>query len=76
MRYLVDGGGALKSHEIKYFFELQQEEWNEKSLKIMIKPFKFMLQYKSKENMDYRQLFCRYCDSNLTPWSSLNIFVQ
>ena len=62
------GGGvdALKSHEIKYFYELEKEECNEKSLKIM-------MQYKSKENMDYRRLFSRYCDSNLTP---LYIFVQ
>ena len=41
------GGAALKSLEIKYFYELEKEEWNEKSLKIM-------MQYKSKENMDYR----------------------
>ena len=60
------GGGALKSHEIKYFYELEKEECNEKSLKIM-------MQYKSKENMDYRRLFSRYCDSSLTP---LYIFVQ
>ena len=64
-----DGGGALKSHEIKYFYELEKEEWNEKSLKMMMR-------YKSKENMDYRRLFYRYCDSNLTPWSSVYIFVQ
>ena len=61
------GGGALKSHEIKYFYELDKEEWNEKSLKIMIKSLKTMMQYKSKGNMDYRRLFSRYCDSNLTP---------
>ena len=70
------GGGALKSHEIKYFYELDKEEWNEKSLKIMIKSLKTMMQYKSKGNMDYRRLFSRYCDSNLTPWSSVYIFVQ
>ena len=46
--------GALKSHEIKYFYELEKKERNEKSLKIMIKPLKIMMQYKSKENMDYR----------------------
>ena len=39
------GGGALKSHEIKYFYELEKEEWNEKSLKIMIKSLKIMMQY-------------------------------
>ena len=70
------GGGALKLHEIKNFYELEKEEWNEKSLKIMIKSLKIMMQYKSKENMDYLRLFSRYCDSYLTPWSSLYIFVQ
>ena len=39
------GGGALKSHEIKYFYELEKEEWNEKSVKIMIKSLKIMMQY-------------------------------
>ena len=34
------------------------------------------MQYKSKENMDYRRLFSFYCDSNLTSWSSLYNFVQ
>ena len=68
--------GALKSHEIKYFYELEKEDRNEKSLKIMIKSLKIMMQYKSKENMDYLRLFSRYCDSYLTPWSSLYIFVQ
>ena len=57
-------GGALKSHEIKYFYELEKEERKEKSFKIMIKSLKIMMQYKSKENMDYRGLFSRYCDSN------------
>ena len=38
-------GGALKSHEIKYFYELEKEEWNEKSVKIMIKSLKIMMQY-------------------------------
>ena len=57
-------GGALKSHEIKYFYELEKEERNEKSLKVMIKSLKNIMQYKSKENMDYRRLFCRCCDSN------------
>ena len=70
------GGDALKSHEIKYFYELEKEECNEKSLKIIIKSLKIMMQYKCKENMDYLRLFSRYCDSNLTPWSSLYIFVQ
>ena len=62
-------GGALKPHEIKYFYELEKEDRNKKSLKIM-------MQYKSKENMDYRRLFSRYCDSNLMPWSSLYIFLE
>ena len=70
------GGAALKSLEIKYFYELEKEEWNEKSLKIMIKSLKIMMQHRSKENMDYRRLFSQYCDSNLTPWSSHYIFVQ
>ena len=35
--------GALKSHEIKYFYELQKEERNEKSLKIVIKSLKIMM---------------------------------
>ena len=34
------GGGALKQHEIKYFYELEKDERNEKSLKIMIKSLK------------------------------------
>ena len=69
-------GDALKPHEIKYFYELEKEYSNEKPLKIIIKSLKIMMQYKSKEYMDYRRLFCRYCDSNLTPWSSLHIFMQ
>ena len=75
----VPGGGTyfpLKSNEIKYFYELIKEERCEKSLKIMIKYLKIMIQYKSKENMDYRRLFSRYCDSNLTPRGSLYIFAQ
>ena len=30
------GGVALKLHEIKNFYEPEKEEWNEKSLKIMM----------------------------------------
>ena len=63
----------LKSNKIKYFYDLIKEDWREKSLKIMIKYLKIMIRYKSKENMDYRRLFSRYCDSNLTPWDSLYI---
>ena len=51
----VPGRGSylpLKSHKIKYFYELEKEERHEKSLKIMIKPLKIMMQYKNKENMD------------------------
>ena len=56
----VPGRGTylpLKSNEIKYFYELIKEERREKSLKIMIKYLKIMIQYKSKENMDYCPLF-------------------
>ena len=67
----------LKSNEIKYFYELIKEERREKSLKIMTKYLKIMMQYKSKEkDMDYCRLFSRYCDSNLTPWGSLYNFAQ
>ena len=59
----------LKSNEIKYFYELEKEENHEKSLKIMIKSLKILMQDKSKEKMDYRRLRSRYCDSNLTSWS-------
>ena len=67
---------ALKSNEIKYFYELIKEERREKSLKIMVKYLKVMIQYEGKENMDYRRLFFRYCYSNLTWWGSLYIFAQ
>ena len=66
----VPGWGTylpLKSNEIKYFYELIQEERREKSLKIMI-------QYKSKENMDYSRLFSGYCDLNLTPWLKFTLY--
>ena len=66
----VPGWGTylpLKSNEIKYFYELIKEERREKSLKIMI-------QYKSKENMDYSRLFSRYCDLNLTPWLEFTLY--
>ena len=49
----VSGRGTylpLKSNEIKYFYALTKEERHEKSLKIMIKYLKIMIQYKSKEN--------------------------
>ena len=62
--------------EKKYFYELIKEERLKKSLKIMIKYLKTMIQYKSKENMDYRRLFSQYCDSNLRPWGWLYIFAQ
>ena len=39
------GGGALKLLEIKNFYELEKEEWNEKSLKIIIKSLEIMMQY-------------------------------
>ena len=61
----VPGQGTylpLKPNEIKYLYELIKEERREKSLKIMIKYLKIRIQYKSKENMDYRRLFSWYCD--------------
>ena len=73
----VPGRGTylpLKSNEIKYFYELIKEERREKSLKIMMKYLKIMIQYKSKENMDHHRLFYRYCDLNLTSWGSLFFF--
>ena len=68
----VPGKGTylpLKSNEIKYFYELVKEDSHCKSMKIMIESLKVMMQDKSKEKMDYRRLFSRYCDSNLTPWN-------
>ena len=61
---------------IRQNFETNNISRHKKSLKVMINYLKIMIQYKSKENMDYHRLFSRYCDSNLTPLGSLYIFAQ
>ena len=65
----------IKWNKIFLWDNKRREAW--KSLKIMTKYLKIMIQYKSKEkDMDYCRLFSRYCDSYLTPWGSLYIFAQ